>query len=69
MDEFDITDREKDIINLVYEGKTNKEIADQSFVTENTVKKHLSNIYRKMNVKNRSKLINYLNVQNYREYE
>jgi DNA-binding CsgD family transcriptional regulator len=69
MDDLNLTDREKDIINLVYEGKTNKEIADASFVTENTVKKHLSNIYRKMNIKNRSKLISYLNVQNYREYK
>lgn len=69
LDNFSLTDREKDIINLVYEGKTNKEIGDLCFISENTVKKHLSNIYNKMDISNRSKLINYLNVENYREYE
>jgi DNA-binding CsgD family transcriptional regulator len=69
IDNFNLTKREKYIINFVYEGKTNKEIADLSFISKNTVKKHLSNIYHKMGISNRSKLINYLNVENYREYQ
>lgn len=68
LDDFNLTDREKDIINLIYDGKTNREIADSCFISENTVKKHLSNVYHKMDIANRSKLINYLNLQNYREH-
>lgn len=66
MDDFGLTDREKYIVNLVYEGKSNKEIADICFISENTVKKHLSNIYKKMGIQNRHKLISYLNLQDYR---
>lgn len=50
---YNITEREKEIIVLTCQGKTNKEIADELFVTPVTVRDHLSNIYQKTSVKNR----------------
>jgi hypothetical protein len=41
----------------VTKGLSNKEVANQLFVTEKTVKFHLTNIYKKMNVKSRAQLI------------
>ena len=55
---FKITNREKDIIHLVCEGKTNKEIAEELFISPLTVRDHLSNIFKKVNVKSRVQLVN-----------
>src|SRR6266536_124570 len=49
-----LTQREIEILRLVAEGRTNKEIAGRLWVTLNTVKFHLSNIYGKLNVANRA---------------
>lgn len=54
--EFGITNREKDIIKYICEGKTNKEIAKLLFIAPVTVRDHISNILRKTNVKNRTQL-------------
>ena len=54
-DETDIlTKRELEILRLVAEGHTNAQMARMLWVTEQTVKFHLSNIYRKLNVANRT---------------
>ncbi len=50
-----LTEREKDVLLLVTEGYTNKEIAQELFLTEYTIKSHLLNIFKKLNVKNRTK--------------
>jgi len=49
--------REFEVADLVSKGKSNKEAANALFVTEKTVKFHLTNIYKKMGVKSRSQLI------------
>lgn len=49
--------RETDVAILVSKGLTNKEVANQLFVTEKTVKFHLTNLYKKMHVKSRTQLI------------
>ena len=56
--QYNITDREAEIIQFVCEGKTNKEIAEKIFLSPLTVRDHLSNIYKKTNVDNRLKLSN-----------
>ncbi|MGF1698513.1 LuxR C-terminal-related transcriptional regulator [Vibrio lamellibrachiae] len=48
-----LTKREQQIIKLLGNGDTNVEIADKLFVSENTVKTHLHNVFKKINVKNR----------------
>lgn len=53
-DDAGLTDREQQILLLVAEGHSNAELASQLWVTEQTVKFHLSNIYRKINVSNRT---------------
>jgi DNA-binding NarL/FixJ family response regulator len=50
----DLTAREREILTLVAEGLTNATIGKQLWVTEQTVKFHLSNIYRKLGVSNRT---------------
>jgi DNA-binding NarL/FixJ family response regulator len=49
-----LTSREREILALVSKGTGNKQIAKQLWVTEQTVKFHLSNIYRKLQVSNRT---------------
>lgn len=49
--------REIEVVKLVVTGITNKEVAGQLFVTEKTIKFHMTNIYKKMGVKSRSQLI------------
>ncbi|MDX2443142.1 MAG: response regulator [Bacteroidales bacterium] len=49
--------RELDVLASLAQGLRNKEIGEQLFITEYTVKKHLSNIYGKFNVKNRVNLL------------
>lgn len=49
-----LTDREREVLELVARGKTNKEIADKLVITTNTVKRHLKAIFAKLNIHTRS---------------
>jgi DNA-binding NarL/FixJ family response regulator len=53
-DEPELTRRELEILRLVAEGHSNAQLARMLWVTEQTVKFHLSNIYRKLQVANRT---------------
>ncbi len=53
-DDCDLTRREKEILRLAAEGHSNAKLAKMLWVTEQTVKFHLSNVYRKLNVANRT---------------
>jgi DNA-binding NarL/FixJ family response regulator len=57
-----LTDREFEILSLVASGATNGVIARQLWITQQTVKFHLSNIYRKLGVANRTEACNYAHV-------
>src|SRR5579885_934891 len=52
-----LTDREKEILVYLANGVSNKEMAERIFVSENTVKFHLKNIYSKLAVSNRLQAI------------
>jgi DNA-binding NarL/FixJ family response regulator len=54
-----LTEREKEILTLAAEGYTNNRIARELWVTEQTVKFHLSNTYRKLGVANRTEATRY----------
>ena len=56
--EFKITDREKEIIALLVEGLSNKEISKRLYISIKTVKNHVTNIYTKTSVNNRVQLTN-----------
>jgi len=52
-----LTSREMDMLNMVLQGSSNREIAEQSNISERTVKTHLYRVYRKLRVKSRAKAI------------
>lgn len=57
IEEFVLTQREKEITELIMDGLTNQEIADKLFISIKTVKTHIYNIYQKLDIKNRTELI------------
>ena len=54
---FDLTKRELDILQLLGAGSTASAMGEQLFLTEATIKTHLSAIYRKLNASNRSQAL------------
>lgn len=54
-----ITAREREIINLVVEGLTNKEIAERLFISIRTVDSHKNNLMQKLNLKSTVELVKY----------
>ncbi|MBE9522904.1 MAG: response regulator transcription factor [Proteobacteria bacterium] len=55
-----VTGRETEVVSLLSEGLTNKEIGRRLFISEYTVENHLRSIYRKVGVKNRTSLVHRL---------
>lgn len=53
VEKFGLTRREHTILKMLMEGKDNHEISTDLTITENTLKKHILNIYRKLGIKNR----------------
>ena len=56
-EKYELTGREEEIAQLILQGLSNPQIAEQTFISENTVKKHLTNIYKKTGTKSRYDLI------------
>lgn len=52
-----LTNREMEVLTLVLQGASNREIANKSSISERTVKTHLYRVYKKLNVKSRTKAI------------
>ena len=52
-----LTERENEIVDLLLNGRTYKMIAEELYLSENTVKTHIKNIYSKLNIKSKSELI------------
>ena len=57
-----LTEREAEILRFVASGATNAEIARQLWITQQTVKFHVSNVYRKLDVANRTEACHYAHV-------
>lgn len=55
--EHELTDRQQDIVKMIVNGSTNKEISETLFITEGTVKTHIHNIFRKTGVTSRNQII------------
>lgn len=61
LDIYGLTDREKEIVKLISKGLSNKEISSDIFLSEGTVKNHITSILSKMNLKHRTQIaIEYL---------
>ena len=54
-----LTDREREILTLVAEGYTNREIAETLFISVKTVETHKANIMEKLNLHKRAELVRY----------
>lgn len=55
-EKYGINDKEKDIISLVAQGLSNKEIATELFLSEGTVRNYLSSILEKLELRDRTQL-------------
>lgn len=60
---YEITNREKEVIEQICLGKTNQQIADELFISLQTVKDHTHRIYTKIGINSRMKLVQMLNGQ------
>ena len=54
-----LSHRESEIIDLVARGLTSKQVGDKVFISEKTVKFHITNAYKKLGVKKRAALIHF----------
>jgi DNA-binding NarL/FixJ family response regulator len=52
-----LTDRERDVLRLVGRGRTNTEIAGALFISETTVKTHLSRMFTKLGIHDRTQAV------------
>jgi LuxR family transcriptional regulator, transcriptional regulator of spore coat protein len=52
-----LTIREREVFELLVQDKTTREIAEQLFISEKTVRNHISNVMKKLNVKGRSQAV------------
>jgi DNA-binding NarL/FixJ family response regulator len=57
--QIELSEREVEIVRLLAKGATNKNIAKELFIAENTVKVHIKNILQKLNLRNRQQLAAY----------
>lgn len=55
--EFHFSARERDIIQMILKGKSNKEIEQELFISSHTVKNHIYHIFQKAGVKSRGQLV------------
>jgi DNA-binding NarL/FixJ family response regulator len=55
-----LTQREDEILRLIARGARDREIAEQLFISESTVKKHVQNVLRKLHARNRVEAVSYL---------
>lgn len=56
-----LTVREREVMALIYKGRTNPDIGQELFITINTVKKHTHNIFEKLDVSNRMEVVYLIN--------
>lgn len=60
MQQYNITNREREIIDLIVKGHSNTEIGKKLYISPKTVRNHVYNIYQKIGVTNRFAFVSYL---------
>nr|WP_306465169.1 response regulator transcription factor [Anoxybacillus caldiproteolyticus] len=64
-----LTSREMDVLKYIVQGYSNREIAEKLYISVHTVKNHITNIFQKLGVTDRSQVIAMVYQLNYGEYE
>ncbi|GEM_PF-3020915 len=59
---YNLTDRELEVVNLIKKGYSNNEISAKLYLSGNTVKTHITNIFKKLDVNNRTSLLNKITI-------
>ena len=59
-EKYGISKREQDILKLILDGKSNKDIEETLFISYHTVKNHVYNLYQKLGVKSRYELVHFI---------
>lgn len=54
--DYGLTARETDVVRLIFDGMTNDQMADELNISHYTIQKHISNIYKKLNINSKSQL-------------
>ncbi len=57
----ELTERQREVYDLIISGKTNKEIITELFIEQSTLKTHINQIYKKLNIKSRRELKSKIN--------
>jgi DNA-binding CsgD family transcriptional regulator len=57
LEKLGLSKREYEILQLINEGLSNQQIADKLYVSENTIKKHVSNLFLKLDVERRTEAV------------
>ena len=57
LEKLGLSKREYEILQLITEGLSNQQIADRLFISENTIKKHISNLFLKLDVERRTEAV------------
>jgi len=53
---LELTSRQREVYDLIISGRTNKEIMAELFIEQSTLKSHINQVYKKLNIKNRKEL-------------
>ncbi|HCR55080.1 MAG TPA: hypothetical protein DIW27_11735, partial [Cytophagales bacterium] len=51
-----LTERQREVYGLIISGKTNKEVMTELFIEQSTLKSHINQIYRKLDIRSRREL-------------
>jgi DNA-binding NarL/FixJ family response regulator len=54
---YELSEREKEVLDLIASGATNREIAERLFLSPHTIKEHTSALYRKLKARNRAEAV------------
>ena len=60
VEEFNISNREKEILELLIKGNSNKQIERELFISSHTVKNHIYSLYQKLGIKSRGQLMQFM---------
>jgi two-component system response regulator DesR len=52
-----LTEREREVLDLIAAGSTNREIAERLFLSPHTIKEHTSTLYKKLRARNRAEAV------------